>query len=176
MNITTNERARLQQAQQQFARLMQETPESARKHRLLALANKAPGDVDPLVRALAKQSTKAIAFDERVASGREELKQIESQLRTGNFTGRGSDLKGDALKRREEVEQDIQLAMAQALALRDDKFGRAQEEAVAFYRKLDKEEARTAELRAAGEAALAARSVDPRTAEAIAAGMANRRA
>jgi hypothetical protein len=120
------------------------------KHRLTALANKphgtGPGEVDPLVASLARQTLQALDLEDRVAAGRAELETIGRDLRRGGHRPGEPNWEATALKRQRTLEEDIKASMARA-----------------------------AELRAAGEAALAAKSVDPSTAEAIAAGMAARR-
>lgn len=179
MNITTNERARLRQAQQSFLSKTQGLSPAVLKNRLTALTNKpygtGPSEVDPLVASLARQTLQALELEDRVASGRAELETLGRDLRRGGHRPGEPDWEATALKRQRALEEDIKVSMARAIGLRDDTHGRAQEAAVAAYRKEEAQQARTAELRAAGEAALAAKSVVPGTAEAIAAGMAARR-
>ena len=149
MNIDPKHRQRLNAAYADFQRQTRGLSDRVLHLRLIALANKGPGETDPFLTALARRELEAREARSTVAGAQEELQQLRRIPDGVHYPGQ-PDKKAQLALRKDQLEQDIAGQTARLVSIAQDPMLKAREEAIAVYRE---QEAAAEKLRAVRELA-----------------------
>jgi hypothetical protein len=129
MNITPNDRQAIITTRAKFRQMMNGLTPQQQSDRARVIAG-GIRRTDPLTRALAEQFVTFERIRDGIEAKQKELDQIELDVARGGHRPRDPDWKGRALTRKADLEKEINMDHAHALALREDPLSRAEAEFV----------------------------------------------
>jgi hypothetical protein len=144
IEISRHEENRLAQVRREFIAKLERLPEKQRNAVIKATAYNVLGNADPFTRAIARQMQDVLDVNERIATARNEIAQIERTDLSG-FRPRDPHYREHMLARKADLESSIKADMAAAIAISEDTLEGARQDAVRHFREAD---ARAAKSRA----------------------------